>query len=544
MPKIKKSLIVWVFAGLVGLVVFIAFFYHADPIASLDLRLSKEDAYRQAEEFVKEEGFDLAGFDRTVIFHSDYYASAYLQKTQGIKKSNELIAQGIPVWFWRVRWFRELEKEGYVVDIDPSSGKVLHFFHALLEDTEGKTLRFNQALNLAKAQMESAAKDLTQYELKESGTIEHKKRADHYCVWEKKDFKVQEATLRISVDIYGDSLGRYREYLKIPEKFYRSLSQETSRGAVLAMAARIITFLFTIAGIIVIVVQRTQLQFYWKMGLTFACIVLGAELISFFNSIPLAWSFYPDTVSKFVFLSAHFGNILQIGILYGCMIFAYGVLGEGFSRQLWKTKTPLFDAIRSKEISFSKGATICVVGYSSAFIFLGYVTIFYLVGTKFFNIWMPPDTEYSNILGTTLPFLFPLTIALQAAVLEEFTFRLFAIPFFKRTLRYSWLAVLIPAMVWAFSHAHYEIFPNYVRGIELTLFGIMLGVIFLKYGLECVIITHFVIDAVLAGLPLLKSQNTYYFLSGLAVVAFALVPILALMIMAKVRSARFVKQNT
>jgi len=345
MPKIKKSLIVWIFGGLAGLAVFIAFFYQAYPIASIDLRLNKEDAFKSAAIYIKDKGFDLAGFDHTVIFHSDYYASAYLQKTQGIKKSNELIAQGIPVWFWRIRWFKELEKEGFAADVDPSSGKIIKFFHAVLEDAKGDTLRFNEASTIARAQVELSARDLKQYELKESGTIEQKNRTDHYFVWEKKDFKIKDATLRIDVDIYGNGLGRYREYLKVPEEFYRALSQETSRGAVLAMVSRILTFLFTIVGIVVIIVQRTQLQFYWKMGLVFACIVALTEITSFFNSIPLAWSFYPDTISKFVFLTAHFGNSLQIALLYGCMIFAYGVLGEGFSRQLWKTKTPLLDDV-------------------------------------------------------------------------------------------------------------------------------------------------------------------------------------------------------
>ena len=151
--------------------------------------------------------------------------------------------------------------------------------------------------------------------------------------------------------------------------------------------------------------------------------------------------------------------------------------------------------------------------------------MFYLLGTKIFDIWIPPDAEYSNIFAMILPFLFPLTIAIGAAIKEEFLYRFFAIPFLTRFTKKLWLAILLPALIWGFAHSFYHIFPTYVRGIELTIFGVIMGVVFLRYGIESVIIAHFVMNAILAGLPLLRSHNPYFVVSGVIVIALAFVPV-------------------
>ena len=172
-----------------------------------------------------------------------------------------------------------------------------------------------------------------------------------------------------------------------------------------------------------------------------------------------------------------------------------------------------------------KIAPIYIVGYSLGFLFLGYVTLFYLVGTKFFKIWMPISHSYSDMLGTLMPFLYPLTFAATAAISEEFIFRLFAISFFKKYLKVTWLAVLIPSILWAFAHSSYPVYPNYVRGIELTMVGVVFSLVYLKYGIECTMIAHYVIDAFLVGWPLKSSDNFYFKSSGIVVLTLTVLPL-------------------
>ena len=63
---------------------------------------------------------------------------------------------------------------------------------------------------------------------------------------------------------------------------------------------------------------------------------------------------------------------------------------------------------------------------------------------------------------------------------KRFLFRLLAISLLIRYLKKPWLAVLIPAVVWAFLHANYPQEPIYIRGLELTVVGVIFGVVFLR----------------------------------------------------------------
>ena len=123
-----------------------------------------------------------------------------------------------------------------------------------------------------------------------------------------------------------------------------------------------------------------------------------------------------------------------------------------------------------------------------------------------------------------MPFLFPLTVGMLAAVSEEFLFRFFAIPLTKKYTKSMSVAILLPAIIWALGHSSYTVFPVYVRAVELTIAGVIFGYMFVKYDILTVLIAHYVIDAVLVGMPLLMSSNMYYFGSGVIVVALMLIP--------------------
>ncbi|MFH1046272.1 MAG: CPBP family intramembrane glutamic endopeptidase [Candidatus Omnitrophota bacterium] len=532
-----KVLWVWLLAGLAALAVFIAFFDYVFPFASIDVKVSKEQALEESAKFIRSQGFELAGYDRAITFDSDFEASVYLQKTQGIKKSNELIEQGIPVWFWRVRWFRELEKEGFLVFVDPSTAQVLFFRHFVLEDSPGASLSKDKAVGIAQGQLSAQGAALSEFELKDSTTTTQKHRTDYNFSWEKKGYSVDQATLRVDADIYGATLGKYRKYLKVPEEFRRYLQKELSFGRMLSVASTVLKYILVLIAIFVLYARASKEQAAWKFWLAVGSVVALWELVDFFNSLPLWWSYYPDTMSKVSFFTESLGSQMTQVLSSGLIVLACGALGEMSNPEFLRTRCALFSSIKNKTFSLRAVAPVFVVGYSAGFIFLAYITLFYLCGTRYFHIWLPPESEYSNMFGMFVPFLFPLTIAITAALQEECMYRFFGVSFLKKWLNKTWWALFIPALLWGFSHSFYHVFPTYVRGIELTIFGIFLGLIFLRYGLETVIIAHFVINATLASVPLLRSHSSLFVSSGVLVVALALAP-LALFPFLKMRAGR------
>ena len=141
---------------------------------------------------------------------------------------------------------------------------------------------------------------------------------------------------------------------------------------------------------------------------------------------------------------------------------------------------------------------------------LGYVTLFYILGNDYLGVWSPATmTQYSNAYSTYLPWIYPLLTGLVAATMEEFLFRLVAISLLLRWFKRSWLALLVSAVVWAFLHADYPQEPIYIRGLELTIVGILLGIVFLRFGVWATIISHYVYNCFLGVYPMVQSDSLY-----------------------------------
>ena len=528
----KKSLIGWLVAGMVGISIFCLLYRQALPTASIDIRVSRQEALKAAFNFINKEGFNTEGFDYAVRFYSYYHGSVYLQKSVGIEKSNELIKKGIPIWFWRVKLFKELKKDSFIVDVNPSTGEVVNFYHFILDTAKGDSLDKDTAYRIAVDKLKEKGIKLNEYSLMDSIKKVQKNRIDYTFVWEKKRFKINEATLRIKVGIQGSKLGSYVKYLDIPEEFLRRLEGDSYWGKVLYTASILSVFLLVVGAVFSFLLKPQAIDVKWKIPFFFGILIILLKIMSFLNNFPLMWSFYSNTVSKSLFTAMSFQKTLVDAFYTGFMIFSFGTLGGITSKFALKRGWTLLDS----EQAFSRSSSVIstlVVGYSLGFMFLGYVTLFYLVGGRFFNIWMAPSTGYANFLSTVFPFLYPLTFSLSAALNEEFMFRLFAITFLLRVVKKRWLVILIPSLLWGVAHSTYPVFPVYVRAIELTIFGIIIGWVFVDYGIEAVIIAHYVMDALIVSLPLFNSKNYYFILSGVIVLLLVGLPLLLLLLRGK-----------
>ena len=133
--------------------------------------------------------------------------------------------------------------------------------------------------------------------------------------------------------------------------------------------------------------------------------------------------------------------------------------------------------------------------------------------------------NYEESVNTLFPWISGAAIGLLASTNEEFTFRLFAIPFFKKFTKSTWIAVIVPAFLWGFLHSNYPQEPAYTRGIEIGLIGIVAGLIMLRWGIMATLIWHYTVDASLVGLFLIRSNSLYFKISGAVVAAAAVAPL-------------------
>jgi len=506
--------------GAVGLASFVAFYGVVTPYATLDFRLSREAVVRRAKTFLERQGFNLEGYDHAIALVEDEAASHYLQRTLGLARTNELARSQVPLWYWNVRWFRPLQEEEFAVGVTPA-GALLRFAHLLPEDAPGAHLTPPQARERAVSFLRQQGIPLREYRPQAAETERRRRRTDHRFTWQHRGPRLGEAERRVSVTVVGGSVGSYLAWLKTPTLFWRAYARERSGASLLASISGILE------GLLLLSAFGGALWAFraWTLNGKIVGVGLMIALLLLLHTVnwtPLWKQSYPTTQRWGAYLLGQAMGSLFYGGQMLLLIVVVGLAGEAFARRVWPSRRKL---LLKGAHPWTALAASSFRGLALAGLHLGFLTGFMGVA-QHCQAWYPLQADYSNLYSTAAPWIAPLLTGLKAAVNEEFLFRLFAISFLWYLTRRWWVALLVPAGVWAFLHSTYLTAPIYLRGIELTLVGLGYGYFFVRYDVLTTIVAHFTYNAVVVGLPLLRSDEPYFFYSGLAVAAMPVLPLL------------------
>ncbi len=517
-----------------GAVVFVLFYDSAFPAAAIDLDLSRSEIRARADDYVRERGIDPDTFKSALTFEVDGEAAVFLQRVLGLQETSRIAREQLALWNWRVRWFRSGEKEEFILRLTPD-GRPLRFHHAIPEAAAGDSLSQDSALAIAAAFVgERLDIDLAGWRLEDQSTQTRDNRLDHSFTWEKIGSEIEwrpddpeagTGSTRLAVGIYGSEIGSFSQYIDVPEMFSREQSKETSVGSLLSLVSFGLSFAFIIIALVLAIVLYKRDQIRWRPGLVLG-VVLGVSVVLVgLLSYPVIKSLYVTEIGYPVFAAMGLAAAIMVGVVLGLATWVTAAAGQSLASESFSESLRVFGEWVSGRF-FSRAAAIETLrGYAIALAFLGYVTVFYLVGVRYLGVWLPADSPHSQLLSMYLPWLVPLLIATQASVSEEVMYRLFGVSVLKRYLKYTFPALLIPAMIWAFAHSTYPVYPVYVRGIELTIVGLVFGWVFIKYGLVAMFVAHYAIDAILLAMPFLKTAGGEYVGYGVAAMFFAALPL-------------------
>jgi len=519
----KKDLSI-VFLAILALFVFLKFYNEASPTASMNSHVSRYHAIRAARQYLEQQGFHLDGYVETVLFSEDSDAGLYIQRTLGMDRFNHLV-QGLPLRYWKVRFFKELQYEEFKVFVNPQ-GRIIAFNHYISEDAQGARLKQDRALKIAEAFVQKQeGVDFSNYDLINASTKARDKRTDHFFTWKASTPFLGDAKLLMTIGIHGDVVDGYEQTVDVPEKFTELSDGESAKGELLARLSGLLTVFLSLAALVIFLTHHKYRTIPWKGALFLALAMVTAKVLQEINAVPNIRSSYSADSPMYTFWGGWIFDTIESTIWSGVVTFLFAVAGWAVGQEVFKVKR--VDQVTGRRGWLSRDFTRALfMGYLLASISLGYMTVFYLVGQRYFGVWSPVPSSYSNMLGTWLPFLDPITNAFRSSVSEELIYRFFAIALMIKYLRSRALALFIPALIWAFAHSDYTVLPFYTRGIELTVDGLISGYFFIRYGLITVVVAHYVFDAVIMGMPLLQSSNLYFFGSGMAGVGVMAVPII------------------
>ncbi len=534
----RRTDLILVTCGLVGLAVFVTLYPRAFPQASVKVELTREQAITRARAVAESLGAPVGTLVEAARFGGNTVSLLFLQRTIGLDSASRWARDVVPIWSWDARWFTPERKEEWRVGLGVD-GRVVAANHLLDDAAPGDSLTREQAQPLAEAYLRRRGWDLARFELVESSSERHERRVDHTFTWQQNGTTIAWNTsdptggtgaVRLTVRVKGGAVGSYLHFLKVPEDFERQLSRTLSVGTFIAAGSFGFMFLLVIAALALTIVRNKSGTVAWRPAFGLAAAVALVLVATGVASWPSFKYGYTTEIPWAAFVGLAVFGLLFVATVYGAMVVFTTTAGESLGREQFPASLAGFLALARGRLLDPSIARASVRGYALGFAALGYLTVFYLFAQRYLGAWLPAEGPYSDIFNDWAPFLAPLAVGILAAVTEEITFRLFGISLVKRYLKSTALAVLLPAMVWAFAHSNYPVFPVYVRGIELTVVGVAFGLAFLHFGIVTCLVAHFVIDAVLVSMPLVASGNPAYQVPAFIVMGIALLPTVAALV--------------
>ncbi|OLB36393.1 MAG: hypothetical protein AUH11_11145 [Acidobacteria bacterium 13_2_20CM_57_17] len=523
----KRALILWVMAGVAGALFAYKYFFRAFPEASVNFQISREEALARAQKFVTGLGENVSGYQSTIVFDVDDNGKVYLERELGLQQANRLMSADVNIWFWDMRFFKPQQEEEFRVRVSPA-GQIAGYNHKIEESRAGASL--DRATAQSAAQSYLGAKlglNLSGWDFlpEEANSSKRPNRLDWAFTWEKHGFRAKDAPYRLQVTLQGEKVGGSEEFLKVPEAWERSYLRLRSSNDAMALAFSVLYIALLVVAVWFGIKLTLQGQTRWRGAILLGLLVAGLLFLQSLNDWPLWGASYDTKASYGSFLAGKLGGALLFAVLSALTVALVLPAAEPLYRFSWPQRLQLSKTFTLRGLRSKEFFSAAVVGLSLAAVHIGYVVGFYVVAT-WLGAWAPQEVNYQESVNTLFPWISGAAIGLLASTNEEFTFRLFAIPFFTKFTKSRWLAVIVPAFLWSFLHSNYPQEPPYIRGIEIGLIGIVAGIVMLRWGILATLIWHYTVDASLVGLFLLRSNNLYFKASGVIVAAAAFAPLL------------------
>lgn len=489
--------------------------------AFVNLSFNKQQALVESDNYLKAKGVDTKKYAKAIIFDSDERFNRYFQHAAGLKAEEEFIAQhDFDLFRWLVRFFKESQKEEYLVYLSPRSGKVIKFIH-LIEDIEP---RVDLGKDIAKQKAEmflqrTFGADLGRYDFHEEKIKRYENRIEYVFSWEKKNVYIPweegqgGAKLLTEVTVAGDEIREfYKNKFDLPEEFLRYVQKQFILGEYLYNIFYVILFALLAWSISIVLKKRQDIVprlakrwFYYAAG--FLMIINTAD---FFNNLQNIFMDYPTSARLSSFLGLAITKWLFNTSFLVVGFIMPGIAGESLCSEVFPENKHSSFLAYIKSSFFNRGLTRAVLlGYLIWVIMLGLQAVIFYNGQKFLGVWREWHTM-TYFSSSYIPLFSAFVIGASASFNEEIIFRLFGISLAKKYLRSLILAVLVTSVIWGMGHTMYAIFPVWFRIIEITLIGIFYGIIFIRFGIIPLIVAHYLFDVFWCSAAYLLGQSCGY----------------------------------
>lgn len=501
-----KNWIIFIILACFSAVLWFLFSY--PQLSFINLSIQRTDAINIASSYLKNQGVNPSEYKTTAVFRFDRSANQYLQKNIGITELRSFVKKyDYDMFYWSVRFFKEQQKKSYRITISSKTGEVIAYSYTIDEN--------EKAPAIDKEETQAKATDFLQqrfntnfdnFKLAQDAKKSLEFRDDFIFAWENNTVSIPwtddpdatTAKLVRNIRLNSNEIISFNKYyLQIPDGFKRFLKKQHDIGANLMSIIHILNIGLIGMAVFFVTKRRNHLAMFHskKFYIIVTAVIFTLLVLSFFNQYLDIINSYRTSQDFESYLFRVFTDFITGAFIISIMIIMPSLAGESLHYQNADAKKER-SFLYFLRTSFLTRDVSCMIlfGYLICIISLGLQSTIIRIGQHHWGVWV--EHSWMNNLSTAyLPFIAALTVSIKAAFSEELMFRLFSINWLKMLCKNTAIAVLISSVIWGFSHSNYPVYPMWFRGVEVTLLGVFLGFVYLRFGLITVIVSHYVFDA-------------------------------------------------
>jgi len=463
----------------------------AFPELSPSFKLKQHEVAAAADKLAKQMGYKPEAYQASTSFSEKTTAKYFLELEYGLDELRAASDKGVKLWYWIQRYFQPESEKEFTIQLD-TLGRPTGFIEVVPETEVRAELSQSEARQKAEEFLASHVQKhpLNTLKLIETGKTQRTGHTVHKFTWKRVDWSWGDGPYYIKVHIKGDRVGAYGEYLKVPEAWTRDFTNKRSENKIYQTIAETMSIILLIGGLILFIrmIIRHEVNFHnfpliWLLPVSL--IILTAQLSQFPDII-----YNYETTDNFnsyltdEIIAILYSSLLELGVFLVLAFIADAMWHKAFPHHV-----PIRALLNGRGINTESAMNSVLLGFFFALASLTYVTAFYIFGNDV-GIWTPSSINYSEVITSYLPAAEALYTGVSASWLEELGYRVIALLVLFRLTGSKWFAIIVSAAVWGFMHSNYPQLPGYARGIELTLEGILLGWVALRYGILTTLLSH------------------------------------------------------
>jgi serine phosphatase RsbU (regulator of sigma subunit) len=495
--KISRSNTLLLIFAVLGLTFSVVFFQSLFPESALRVPLKKNEVIQEGQNFVETLGYDVSSIPAQIEIRSDGDQIRFLNRKVGLARTNQLIQDSIPAFYWRLQWrLEEPDSLSLSLSTGSDNGDMNDHPPGTLElhlTTDGQPFFMEYHMesddfmvDYTPAQMSyslqyAAARDLagsilTQFHdlwmtTEKSDTLTYP-AVDREFIWERLQ-PIAHERVRFKVKLAGDKITGFQKEYVVPAL----PSLERKQQGIYDGVGFVIKYIFVVILALYYFITRLRrdaldLKSGWIAGL----IVLACWAAVFWAQI-----------------SGEQGWQIFLGFLVTTPFVAGGIwimfaLGEAVAREVWSGKLATVDGLRQKLLFPALGRSL-FHGLAAGAILLGayasLATLSVHLGHGYFYF----DDSSLNHWTAPVPSLHWLGKSLMTAIYLMTTYCLFFQSWVRERVKKQWLYFVILFLFWSLLPMPVPgIRPFGISGLQNAMLGILVAFFFARYDYIAVIV--------------------------------------------------------